>query len=165
MRILRQLGREDWIEIGLHILCECGPSALRVEPTAKRLGVSKGSFYWHFRDRAAWRDALLSYWEHLAFAHMLQGRGRPGGVVSRQRVSERHRRSVEEDLTGNPGAPSNPDAAARRPAAPGLDLGRLEAALRVWAMDDAWAARALMRVQAERQRRVGLAAPQAAVAA
>ncbi len=36
---------------------------MRVEPLATRLGVTKGSFYWHFRDRAALLDALLEDWE------------------------------------------------------------------------------------------------------
>ena len=40
-----------------------GVTGVRVEPLAKVLGVSKGSFYWHFKDRRALLDALLSHWE------------------------------------------------------------------------------------------------------
>ena len=75
MRMIRQLGREDWIYAGLEALARNGPLALRVEAVARALGVSKGSFYWHFRDRNAWRDALLAFWEYRAFAALV----RPGG--------------------------------------------------------------------------------------
>lgn len=36
---------------------------MRVEPLAKELGVSKGSFYWHFSDRAAFLEAIVDAWE------------------------------------------------------------------------------------------------------
>jgi AcrR family transcriptional regulator len=37
-----------------------------VEPLAERLGATKGSFYWHFRDRSALREAAVSQWERTA---------------------------------------------------------------------------------------------------
>lgn len=77
MRMLRQLGREDWILAGLHVLAGEGEDGLRVEPVARGLGVTKGSFYWHFRDRAGWRQAVLSWWEHRAFADLARGGPRP----------------------------------------------------------------------------------------
>ena len=40
-----------------------GPAAVRVEPLAAALGVTKGSFYWHFADRGALLEALLAEWE------------------------------------------------------------------------------------------------------
>lgn len=39
-----RLAREDWINEGLRLLREAGAEAVRVEPLAKRLGVTKGSF-------------------------------------------------------------------------------------------------------------------------
>jgi len=77
MRMLRQLGREDWVLAGLHALARDGEDGLRVEPMARDLGVTKGSFYWHFRDRAGWRQAVLSWWEHRAFADLAKGAARP----------------------------------------------------------------------------------------
>ncbi len=38
-------------------------ASIRVEPLAKTLGVSKGSFYWHFDDRAALLAAVAEAWE------------------------------------------------------------------------------------------------------
>jgi AcrR family transcriptional regulator len=44
-------------------LAEGGPDAVRVEALARRLGVSKGGFYWHFDDRGALLDEMLESWE------------------------------------------------------------------------------------------------------
>lgn len=80
MRMQRQLGRDDWVLAGLTALADGGAAAFRVEAVARALGVTKGSFYWHFRDRAAWRDAVLAYWEHRVFARLALGVTRaPGG--------------------------------------------------------------------------------------
>ena len=57
-----RLGRESWIEAGLALLAESGIAAVGVEPLAARLGVTKGSFYWHFRNRAALLEALCGEW-------------------------------------------------------------------------------------------------------
>ena len=44
-------------------MAEGGPDAVRVEALARRLGVSKGGFYWHFDDRGALLDEMLESWE------------------------------------------------------------------------------------------------------
>ena len=46
-----KLGRQDWLNIGLQTLIEIGIEAVRVEPIAKLLKVTRGSFYWHFKLR------------------------------------------------------------------------------------------------------------------
>jgi AcrR family transcriptional regulator len=55
--------RSDWIRQGLRALAEGGPDAVRIEPLAKELGVSRGGFYWHFADRSALLAAMLDTWE------------------------------------------------------------------------------------------------------
>lgn len=62
----RHLGREDWIKAGFRALVAGGDTALKVEPLARALGTTKGSFYWHFSDLAAFETALLYYWEEKA---------------------------------------------------------------------------------------------------
>lgn len=57
-----RLGRAEWIEAALDALARDGAAGLRVEPLAKRLGVTKGSFYWHFKDRNALLAAALESW-------------------------------------------------------------------------------------------------------
>ena len=55
--------RSAWVEEGLRALAQGGPDAVRVEALARRLGVSKGGFYWHFDDRGALLDEMLDSWE------------------------------------------------------------------------------------------------------
>jgi AcrR family transcriptional regulator len=54
---------EDWVDEGLKLLAQQGVDAIKVERLATALGVTKGSFYWHFRDREALLDAMLARWE------------------------------------------------------------------------------------------------------
>ena len=55
--------RDAWITGAIAILAEHGVDGLRVETLAKRLGVTKGSFYWHFKDRRDLFDAVLTHWK------------------------------------------------------------------------------------------------------
>jgi AcrR family transcriptional regulator len=55
--------RSEWIRQGLRALAGGGPDAVRIEPLAKELGVSRGGFYWHFADRGALLAAMLDAWE------------------------------------------------------------------------------------------------------
>ncbi len=57
------LSRDDWTQAALDALAEDGLAGVAVEPLARRLGASKGSFYWHFRDRAELIAATLELWE------------------------------------------------------------------------------------------------------
>ena len=61
-----RLGRAAWIQEALEVLGETGIEAVGVEPLAKRLGVSKGSFYWHFEDRDELLVAMLDAWRQIA---------------------------------------------------------------------------------------------------
>jgi AcrR family transcriptional regulator len=56
--------RSAWIDAGLRALAAGGPDAVRVEPLAQALGVTRGGFYWHFASRAMFLDELLDTWEH-----------------------------------------------------------------------------------------------------
>ncbi|HEX7111773.1 MAG TPA: helix-turn-helix domain-containing protein, partial [Mizugakiibacter sp.] len=48
-----RLSADDWELGALDLIAEQGVNALAVEALARRLGVTKGSFYWHFRTREA----------------------------------------------------------------------------------------------------------------
>jgi AcrR family transcriptional regulator len=54
---------EDWIRTAQTYLAGRGIESVRVEVLARELGVSKGSFYWHFRDRSELLEKLLARWE------------------------------------------------------------------------------------------------------
>lgn len=55
--------RGEWIRQALRALADGGPDAVRIEPLARALGVTRGGFYWHFEDRRALLDAMLDTWE------------------------------------------------------------------------------------------------------
>jgi AcrR family transcriptional regulator len=61
----RRLTAQDWVDAALAALGEGGLAAVAVEPLAKRLKTTKGSFYWHFSNREALIDAVLKRWEEL----------------------------------------------------------------------------------------------------
>jgi len=54
---------DNWLRAAEHRLAENGIESVRVEVLARDLGVSKGSFYWHFRERGELLDKLLARWE------------------------------------------------------------------------------------------------------
>lgn len=58
-----RLSAADWEQAALDVLAESGVAAVAVEPLARRLGVTKGSFYWHFPNRDALLLAAIERWE------------------------------------------------------------------------------------------------------
>src|SRR3981189_1872612 len=61
-----QLSAKDWLGLGLKTLAKSGFTALKAEPLAKAMGVSRGSFYWHFADIGAFHAAILKQWREVA---------------------------------------------------------------------------------------------------
>lgn len=57
------LSKADWTEAALVALAHDGLVGVAVEPLARQLGATKGSFYWHFTDRADLIAATLELWE------------------------------------------------------------------------------------------------------
>lgn len=56
------LGRAQWLDAARAALIEGGIERVKVDVLAKTLGVTGGSFYWHFRDRPELLAALLEHW-------------------------------------------------------------------------------------------------------
>jgi AcrR family transcriptional regulator len=71
--------RATWIKTGLHALAIGGPDAVRIEPLAKSLGVTRGGFYGQFEDRQALLEAMLDTWEQAATDEVLKHVERRGG--------------------------------------------------------------------------------------
>lgn len=71
MTATRDHGTADWLQAAFQALRAGGVEAVKVEPLARALGLTKGSFYWHFRDRDALLEALLAEWESRAGARIL----------------------------------------------------------------------------------------------
>jgi AcrR family transcriptional regulator len=67
------LTASDWAEAALQLIAEKGLRALTVSTLAERLGVTKGSFYWHFHGRSELLTAALSRWEQRATTETMKG--------------------------------------------------------------------------------------------
>jgi AcrR family transcriptional regulator len=71
--------RSAWIDAGLGALAAGGPDAVRIEPLAQALGVTRGGFYWHFADRGALLDEMLDAWERRSSDAVIERVERDGG--------------------------------------------------------------------------------------
>ena len=74
--------RSTWIDEALRALAAGGPDAVRVEPLAQALGVSRGGFYWHFDDRRALLEEMLDTWERRSTEEVIDRVEREGGDVT-----------------------------------------------------------------------------------
>ncbi|WP_019202488.1 TetR/AcrR family transcriptional regulator [Tsukamurella sp. 1534] len=61
----KRLTADDWTAAALEAIAEGGVQAAAVEPLAKRLGATKGSFYWHFTNRRELLDRTMDAWERV----------------------------------------------------------------------------------------------------
>lgn len=128
----RELQREDWLRAARRALLHGGIGAVRVEKLARSLHVTKGSFYWHFRNRNDLLESLLAEWENEAAETL----SRLGSGTARQRLQallrqvEQRARLSEEGKT-----PS-------------------DAAIFAWAAVDPRVARRVNKADEERFRRV-----------
>lgn len=57
-----RLTREEWLAKALEVLARKGVAGMRIDALSKALGVTKGSFYWHFKNRDDFTKNLLDYW-------------------------------------------------------------------------------------------------------
>jgi len=110
-----RLSKSDWIDHGLRTLMNEGANAVKVGPMAASLGVSRGSFYWHFRDIADFRSQLLDAWQARTTELVIQE------LDARKGEPNRLRHLLERGFGGN----------------------RLDRALRSWATEDKDVAKAV----------------------
>ena len=80
------LGPSDWTEAALAALARGGLSAVAVEPLAKSLHTTKGSFYWHFADRTALLEATLKLWERRDTDRVIESLDKAQDAESRLRT-------------------------------------------------------------------------------
>ncbi len=64
--------RSGWIQEGLRALADGGPDAVRIEPMARSLGVTRGGFYWHFDGRRALLKEILDTWERASVDEVIE---------------------------------------------------------------------------------------------
>ena len=122
------LDRTAWIAGSLGIVAQEGIGGLRVESLAKHLGVTKGSFYWHFKDRRDLIDAVLDDWRNSRIRDI---RKQTSTEPGKERATLRHTIDIY--------------AAARNRK--GISI---EATIRLWARQDAKGLAVVEEVDAER---------------
>jgi AcrR family transcriptional regulator len=77
------LSPQDWTNAALRALADGGVAAVRVDVLARDLGVSRGSFYWHFADRDALLRAALEQWEQAVTAQVIDRMKDVGNPLAR----------------------------------------------------------------------------------
>lgn len=126
----RRLTRDDWIVAATAALLRRSVDAVRVDPLATQMGVSRGSFYWHFKSRAELLEAILDTW--------------------RTRQTTRIVERLQQDASLNPVTRflrlrSRPPHTRRS-----RDAAELELAIRAWARRDRAARKIVEAVDRER---------------
>jgi AcrR family transcriptional regulator len=67
-----RLSKQQWTAQGLKAFGQKGVGALRIDELCHRLKVTKGSFYWHFKNRADFLNAILNYWKQIATLDIIE---------------------------------------------------------------------------------------------
>lgn len=119
----KRLDREDWIKAALEVMVDKSVDAIAVEPLARALSVTKGSFYWHFKDREDLLKAMVDYWRQTATENVMQFvQNATGDPIERLKLLSK----IAIDIT-----PTSP-------------IARMEIAIRAWARRDAGVRKALL---------------------
>ncbi|WP_260583535.1 TetR/AcrR family transcriptional regulator [Sphingopyxis sp. PET50] len=118
-----QLTKTAWLDHGLSTLARDGIHAVKAEPMAKALAVSRGSFYWHFRDIADFRTQLLQRWQE----------SMTDRIIAEHAAGNESGRSLQQLIRRGFGSRQ-----------------RLDHAVRLWALDDPAAASAVAIVDGRR---------------
>jgi AcrR family transcriptional regulator len=119
-----RMGRSDWVRAGLSALSEAGVEEVRIERLAQRLGITKGSFYWHFKRRDDLLVSIIEEWERIQTSAVIEAVETTGGT---------------------------PQAKLRNLSVlvAGFDV-KLEAAMRRWAASDSRARLSVQRIDRSR---------------
>ena len=121
-----KLSRSEWLSASLDALLHQGVEGIHIEPLAKRLDVTKGSFYWHFKDRQALLKSVIEHWTTRMILSVRDSEEKTGSAGERLL-------QIMEEITRE-------------------DRTRYEAAMRTWAASDKGAANAVRRVDESRIR-------------
>jgi AcrR family transcriptional regulator len=81
----KSLTAADWVNAALEILTTRSVEQVRVEPLARKLGTTKGSFYWHFKDRAALLSAVIEEWKRRSTVDAINWT-KAGNATARQQL-------------------------------------------------------------------------------
>jgi AcrR family transcriptional regulator len=119
-----KLGRQDWVQAALEIFIEKGIEAVKVDVLAKSLQITRGSFYWHFKNLDDLLTAIIQTWQAINTEDVMQQVDTTGGTPSQQLLQLLEIAAKDDD--------------------------RLEKAMRIWAIHDPKALEAIARVDQQR---------------
>jgi AcrR family transcriptional regulator len=119
-----KLGRQDWVKAALETLMEKGIKAVKVDVLAKSLKITRGSFYWHFKNLDDLLAAIIQEWQSIDTEAAILEVEKIGGTPSQQLL---HLFEI----------------AAK-------DDNRLEKAMRIWAIHDVRAMASIEQVDKQR---------------
>lgn len=135
-KVRAQLDRDGWVEGAVAVLSEEGMNGLRIEVLAKNFGVTKGSFYWHFKDRKDLLDAILEHWREGRMRDIEKQTNAEAGQEKEQLLSvievysaSRNRKGMAIELAVRDWAQRDPAVAK---IVEGVDLYRLECTRRLF---------------------------------
>lgn len=123
---MKKLTTSDWIQAGFRSLTLGGPQAINIEKIAKGLNVSKGSFYWHFKNLAMYKAAMIDFWK---------ARGTADVIIQVNDKTAAPRQQLQ-DLVARTADAYQPDVGGRD----------AEAAIRDWARYDVMVAAELLEI-------------------
>ena len=141
-----KLGRQDWVQAALETLMEKGIEAVKVDVLAKSLKITRGSFYWHFKNLDDLLTAIIQEWQAVDTENVMQQVEKISGTPKQQLL---HLLEI----------------AAK-------DDNRLEKAMRIWAIHDVRAMASIEQVDKQRLEylqhlflKIGFSQPDAALRA
>jgi AcrR family transcriptional regulator len=123
-RMTERLTAQDWIDSALTVLARQGFAALKAEVLARDLGISRGSFYWHFSDLAAFHERVIAQWKLRATEEIIAD-------IERHTVPEERLDALLRHAFGH--------------------RGSLEMHMRAWAEENACAAQAVTDIDRRRR--------------
>jgi len=121
----KRLTPHDWIDCALTVLVRDGYDALKADVLARKLRVSRGSFYWHFADLGAFHAAVIERWKQVATEAIIAD-------IERHATAEQRLRALMHHAFAHGAA--------------------IEVRMRAWADNNAAAARALAEIDGRRRR-------------
>jgi len=121
----KRLSREQWLARAMDVLAREGGARLRIDSLVRDLGVTKGSFYWHFKDRDDFIASLSAFWAEYSTKRVIDKVGRSRGDAKARLAA------VVEAVFSE-------------------DLGRYDLVMRAWAARQPGVAEVVKRVDEQR---------------
>ncbi len=121
----KRLNREKWLHSALETMAKEGRARLRLESIAHKLGVTTGSFYWHFKNRDEFVISVAEYWADWSTTQAIKAVTQKGGSGSERLMT------LMEHVTKH-------------------DLSRYDIVMRSWALHEPQVAKVIKMVDKER---------------